>query len=51
MKQKDLLKKLYLASINCDTQQTEQLLKKELKKIFKRKEKGKSFNVKWTLVQ
>lgn len=51
MKQKKLLMNLYQANINHDTSTAEDLYKKEFKKIFKRKAKGKSFSTRWTLIR
>lgn len=49
MKQSKLLEKVYQASLSHNDKMLEKLRKLEFQKILDRKEKGKPFNVKWTL--
>jgi hypothetical protein len=51
MKQRKLLKKLYRACVDHDTETIVELRKKEFAKILKHKAEGKSFSTKWTLVR
>jgi len=51
MKQSKLVRKIYEACVNHDAEKQHELRKKEFAKIFKHKNKGKSFTTKWTLVQ
>lgn len=51
MKQKQLIKKAYEACISHDIETLVNLRRIEFEKIIKRKQEGKSFNVKWTVVK
>jgi len=51
MKQSKLLKKMYIACIEHDTEKQKELQQKEFVKIFKRKEAGKHFTAKWTILR
>jgi len=51
MKQRKLLKKLYRACVDHDTETVSELRKKEFAKILKHRAEGKSFTAKWTLVR
>ena len=49
MKQKNLIKEMYKASLSHNAQAIQELRMEEFRKIAERKAKGKSFNHKWTL--
>jgi len=49
MKQKDLIKEMYQASLSHDDTMIQKLRKLEFEKIVNRKAKGKPFTPKWTL--
>lgn len=51
MKQKNLVKNLYEACFNHDVDKIKQLRSKEFQKIFKRKQEGKTFDTRWTVVR
>lgn len=51
MKQKNLVKEMYEACVAGDAVTRAQLLKKEFAKIIKRKQQGKTFTPKWTVVR
>ena len=51
MKQKNLIKNLYEACFNNDANRIKQLKSKEFQKIFRRKQEGKTFDTRWTIVQ
>lgn len=49
MKQKNLVKQMYKASLSNDLATIQELRKIEFEKIVARKAKGKTFTPKWTL--
>lgn len=51
MKQQKLVKEMYRACVIGDAVTRAQLLKKEFAKIIKRKQQGKIFTAKWTVVR
>jgi len=51
MKQSKLVRKVYQACLDHDTEKQEKLRKKEFAKIVKHKAAGKLFDGKWTLVR
>ena len=51
MKQRRLVKELYKACIENDATKIAELRKEEFKKIFNRKNNGKTFTRKWTVVE
>jgi hypothetical protein len=51
MKQKTLIKEVYRACFEHDKEMQRLLYLEEMRKIFKRKSKGKAFTPKWSLVQ
>ncbi len=51
MKQKNIVKELYLACIEGDFKKQQELIAEEFKKIFKRKENGKKLGTKWTIIK
>mgnify|MGYP006301386039 FL=1 len=51
MKQKNIVKELYLACIVGDFKKQQALIAKEFRKIFKRKETGKKLGTKWTIIK
>jgi hypothetical protein len=51
MTQKKLLKKLYRACFDHDTETIRKLKKEEFAKILKQKAEGKPFTHKWILIQ
>jgi hypothetical protein len=51
MKQKNLVKKMYQACLDHNVDLQRELRLKEYAKIFKRKESGKHFNSKWTVLR
>ena len=51
MKQSKLLREVYQACFDQDTERLNELRKKEFKKILKHKAEGKPWTPKWTLVK
>lgn len=51
MKQKNLVKEMYEACVSGNAVKRAQLLKKEFSKIIKKKQQGKIFTAKWTVVR
>ena len=51
MKQKNIVKELYLACIVGDFKKQQELIAEEFRKIFKRKETGKKLGTKWTVIK
>ena len=51
MKQKNLIKHIFMACVEHDDKKLKKHRLEEFKKIFKRKRKGKPFDAKWTVVQ
>ena len=49
MKQGELVKQMYLACLNRDTESQRRLFQQEISKIIRRRELGKRFNSKWTV--
>jgi|GEM_PF-716415 hypothetical protein len=50
MKQDKLVKKVYQACLEHDADKELRLLRKEFRKIFKRRDEGKTFSSKWTVM-
>lgn len=51
MKQRKLIKQLYRACLDHDTEKLSMLRRQEFEKILKRKAEGKNFSTKWALVR
>lgn len=51
MKQRKLLREVYKACFDHDTERLAQLRKEEFAKILKRKAEGKRFTSKWTIIR
>jgi hypothetical protein len=51
VKQKKLVKEVYQACIDHDDVKLAELRKSEFEKIIKRKEQGRKFNSRWTVVK
>lgn len=49
MKQGELVRQMYQACLNRDTEGQRKLFQQEITKIIKRREAGKRFNTKWTV--
>jgi len=51
MKQKNLVKQMYQACLDNDTEAIIELRKKEFEKVVKHRDKKKAFNGKWTVIR
>ena len=51
MKQRRLVRELYKACVAHDDSRIAELRKQEFQKILQRKDQGKTFNPRWTLVR
>jgi hypothetical protein len=51
MKERKLISEMYKACIEHDVGREKDLFRKQMKKIFKRKEKDKPFDTKWVIVR
>jgi hypothetical protein len=51
MKESKLISEMYKACIEHNVEREKELFRRQMKKIFKRKEKEKSFDTKWMIIK